>query len=959
MMSIHIRSLIACTLLASTVLSPAGAQTERSEIPAASAQTVLASLKSRYQQFTLPNGLKVVVYTDHSAPTVAVSLWYKVGSGQEPAGKTGFAHLFEHLMFQGSENFKGEYFAPFNEVGGTDMNGTTSFDRTNYYETVPTPALDMALWMESDRMGHLVGAIDQATLDEQRAVVKNEKRQRSNAPGSVASEKALIGIFPVGHPYDHMPIGSMADLDAASVADVRNWFTSWYGPNNAVLVLAGDIDLATARKKAERYFGDIKPSASMPPLKPDVPRLAKSERFVIPDVVPRTTIQRTWPTAPAGTEDAAILERLPFLLTQSTESPFTAELVRKRKIATSINSAYLPLMASGPFFLYATLTDGQDVAEAERAMDEQLRVFLEKGPDPRTLAAYQAGVVKSVAGGSETALYQGNAAGNCVVAGRSPDCWLQDLRVFATATPEKFRDVARRWLSGNSLTVVSVRSDKPAEPLPELVRPAPIAGAGPVPRIDPKLRALPSQVDRSTGVPKVTTFPDLRLPPIERASLSNGVSVVLMRRTGTAKVSLKLEMPQGGEIASRRAGVLGGVPATAMSLISSGAGPYDRAAIERRAFELGAAPIGDVTPEGASIESNMFKADLAASLDLFADALFRPRFDETEVELARTRNLATLRSLPNSASRAVGLVKGPLVYGPDSPYGAVVTEPEAKALTRDSLVNYQRSQLVPNGARFTVVGDISLTKLVPLLEARFGAQAWKPSQAPVAVAITPTPLPQRPRIFLLDNPGASQAIITAVQLIPPTSDSRDELFQIADFALGGTQGVGSRLNMNLREGKGWSYGIGTRVDQAPDAQQAWRVSTSVQKDRTADSMREILGEVERLADGKTPVTEAELKTNRARLYQWPAAFSTPEGMRRLLDDIVRFHRPDDYLTKSSALWRTATPAETTAVFGDYIKPSAITWIVAGPLKDIEAPIRALNWGDVEVIDVRKIVKTAP
>ncbi|MGH8078372.1 MAG: M16 family metallopeptidase, partial [Lysobacter sp.] len=256
-----------------------------------------AAVDIPYEQFTLPNGLRVIVHTDRKAPIVAVNVWYHVGSKDEPAGRSGFAHLFEHLMFNGSENHPGEYFEPFEMVGATDMNGTTNSDRTNYFQNVPTTALDMALWMESDRMGHLLGAIDQKTLDEQRGVVQNEKRQGENQPYGQVWEKLGKAMYPAGHPYHHSTIGSMADLNAASLEDVKNWFRTWYGPNNAVLVLAGDIDVATAKAKVAKYFGDIPASPTMAQPKVDVAQRSQATREVMQDKVPQARVYRLWNVA--------------------------------------------------------------------------------------------------------------------------------------------------------------------------------------------------------------------------------------------------------------------------------------------------------------------------------------------------------------------------------------------------------------------------------------------------------------------------------------------------------------------------------------------------------------------------------------------------------------------------------------------------------------------------------------
>ena len=232
--------------------------------PQAVAAAQPAAIDIPYEQFTLPNGLRVVVHTDRKAPVVSVHVWYHVGSKDEPKGRTGFAHLFEHLMFNGSENHPGEYFDPFEKAGVSDINGTTWFDRTNYYETVPTTALDMALWMESDRMGHLLGAIDQKTLDEQRGVVQNEKRQGDNEPYGRSEYYMLANTVPANHPYHHSTIGSMEDLNAASLADVKSWFRDYYGAANTVIVLAGDIDVSTAKEKVAKYFGDIPAGKPVP-----------------------------------------------------------------------------------------------------------------------------------------------------------------------------------------------------------------------------------------------------------------------------------------------------------------------------------------------------------------------------------------------------------------------------------------------------------------------------------------------------------------------------------------------------------------------------------------------------------------------------------------------------------------------------------------------------------------------
>lgn len=337
-----------------------------------------------YEEFTLPNGLRVIVHTDRKAPIVAVNVWYHVGSKNEQPGRTGFAHLFEHLMFQGSENHKGEFFEPFELVGATDQNGTTNQDRTNYFQNVPTTALDMALWMESDRMGHLLGAIDQKALDEQRGVVQNEKRQGENQPyGRRIYTKIFEALYPPGHPYSWQTIGSMADLDAATLDDVKTWFRSWYGPNNAVLVLAGDIDLKTAKEKVTRYFGDIPASATLADMKSNIPKRAQDTRETVPDRVPQVRIYRAWPVAEMGTPDATQLELFSQILGGSASSRLDARLVHGDKIADQVSTSPWMSEIAGTFIVSATVKDGGDPAKGREGAGRGNPAPDQRRPDRR------------------------------------------------------------------------------------------------------------------------------------------------------------------------------------------------------------------------------------------------------------------------------------------------------------------------------------------------------------------------------------------------------------------------------------------------------------------------------------------------------------------------------------------------------------------------------------------------
>ena len=344
-----------------------------------------------YTKYVLDNGLTLIVHEDDKAPIVAVNIWYKVGSGNEKPGKTGFAHLFEHLMFNGSENYNDDYFKPFDRVGVTGQNGTTNFDRTNYFEVVPKSALDMALWMESDRMGHMLGAVDQERLDEQRGVVQNEKRQGENQPYGKVFGTVFENTYPDGHPYDHGVIGSMDDLDAASLEDVHEWFQTYYGAANAVLAIVGDVEAEDVKARVEKYFGDI---PSGPPLiKPglNVELRTQEARHVIQDRVPQARIYKVWNVAAFGDPDVEYLDIVSDVLTTGKTSRLYKRLVYDDQIATGVGAFNFTRQLGGLFALWATAQPGQDLAVVEAALDQEMQAFLADGPTQQELERSQAG----------------------------------------------------------------------------------------------------------------------------------------------------------------------------------------------------------------------------------------------------------------------------------------------------------------------------------------------------------------------------------------------------------------------------------------------------------------------------------------------------------------------------------------------------------------------------------------
>jgi predicted Zn-dependent peptidase len=913
---------------------------------AAAAVPARAAIDIPFQQFTLPNGLRVIVHEDQKAPIVAVNIWYHVGSKDEPAGRTGFAHLFEHLMFNGSENHPGEYFDPFELAGATNMNGTTNSDRTNYFENVPTTALDMALWMESDRMGHLLGAIDQATLDEQRGVVQNEKRQGENQPYGQLNEIESKAIYPVGHPYHHTVIGSMNDLNAASLEDVKNWFRTWYGPNNAVLVLAGDIDLATAKAKVAKYFGDIPATPTMAQPKVDLAPLAADARTVVQDAVPQVMVDRVWNVAQAGTRDADLLELFASILGGAKSSRLQSRLVYQEKLVDNINAYYNAGQVVGMFGIQGNVKQGVDAAKVEAIADEELQRLLEEGPTAEELerakTSFRAGFVRGIEriggfGGKADAL------ASCTIYTGDPGCFRDTLATIDGATAAQLVAVANKWLKGHSHTFVVEPGKR--TPLAEdpAVKPAPMV----LPAVDPKYATIPSDVDRSKGVPSVTRFPDLKFPTLQRATLANGTEVVLAERHDIPVVQVSYEF--GGGYASDAKDRLGAA-SFAMGMLDEGAAGMDALAFANRAQALGAQLGASADIDGSGAYVSALKDKLDPSLRLFADMLRKPNFAQADIDRVKASWIAGIaqeKARPNGAALRV---LPPLLYGDGHPYGipfsGTGTEASIKALGRDDLVAYHDAYVRPQGATVIVVGDTTLGEIVPKLNAVFGD--WRGSgAAPAGAKVPAVARPDGVRVFLIDQPGAIQANIFAGELVASTRDPAADVFDFANKVLGGQ--FSARLNMNLREDKHWAYGAYSFTSDAV-GQRPWMAFAPVQIDKTVPALQEMVREIGDYASGVKPATQAEVDKARAdEIHGLPGSFETAGAVMNAIGDIVRYDRPDDYVVRHAAHLKSLTTDEVNAA-AKAIDPKALTWVVVGDLSKIEQPIRALDLGTVTVID---------
>ncbi|MEG2941616.1 MAG: pitrilysin family protein [Thermomonas sp.] len=901
-----------------------------------------------YDSFTLPNGLRVIVHTDRKAPIVAVNVWYHVGSKDEPAGRSGFAHLFEHLMFNGSENNPGEFFGPFKQVGATNQNGTTNSDRTNYFENVPTTALDMALWMESDRMGHLLGAIDQKTLDEQRGVVQNEKRQGQNQPYGQVWDELGKAMYPKGHPYNHSTIGSMNDLNAASLEDVKTWFRTWYGPNNAVLVLAGDIDLATAKQKVAQYFGDIPASPTMAQPKVDVAALTKDSRGTMTDNVPQSRIYRLWNVAEYGQPDLDRLALFAQVLGGGKSSRLDRRLVHQDKLVDNVGASAMGSQLGSNFMITAAVKQGVDVAKVEAAIDEELQKLLKDGPTAdelsRARTSLQAGWIRGVEriggfGGKADALAE------CAVYTGNPGCFRDSLKTLGDATTASVRASGNTWLGagkGSHTLVVNPgkRVDIAEEPA---VTPAPFK----LPAVDKKYATTASTVDRKAGVPVTASFPDLKFPSLQRATLKNGTKVVLAERHDIPVVQMSYEF-RGGQAADPAAKL--GTASFAMGLLDEGAGDLDALAFADRAESLGANLGASAGLDSSSAYLSSLKQNLEPSVALYADMLRKPRFEQADIDRVKGQWIAGIKQEKVNPGGIIQRVVPGLVYGAGHPYAAPRTgsgtEASIAGLSRADLVAFHGSALRPQDATLVVVGDTTLGEIVPVLEKHFGD--WKATGTASAAAKLPAVAGQKkPRVFLIDQPGAVQANIVAAQLAPSSMDPAAVAFDMANMVIGGD--FTARLNMNLREDKHWSYGARSGAGNSVGPRM-WTASAPVQIDKTAESVAEIKREIADFASGKQGASAEEVSGMQKILtLSLPGAYETAASVMGTIGSNLLYGRPDDYVFKRKAEIEAMTPAQVD-VAAKALDPNALTWVVVGDLTKTEQVVRALNLGELTILD---------
>ncbi len=894
----------------------------------------------KFEKYTLANGLVVILSEDHRLPLVATSIWYHVGPANELPGRTGFAHLFEHMMFEGSKHVPGNtHFRFLEAAGASDINGTTDFDRTNYFETLPANQLELALWLESDRMGYLLDQVDQPSLTNQQDVVRNERRQSiENSPYGIVDEGVYHLLFPKSHPYHADVMGSHADIQAAKLEDVRNFFKLYYAPNNASLAIVGDFDPAQARKFVEKYFGPLKRGAPVPKIAAVTPPITSERRAVIHDQVELPRVYMAWLTTPIFKQGDADGDLAGDILGGGKSSRLYKKLVYEKQIALDVSASQQSLTLGSVFEIVVTARPGHTADEMEKAIDEELAAFRKNGPTADELERARNGV--------ETGMIQGleRLGGFGGVADRlneynhylgNPGYFAEDIHRYQSATPASIRAFAEAQLKPSARVVVQGIPGKPDlgpdVPTPKNLQKGQNTGGESV-NPDAAWRADPP-------LPGPTSA--LKLPVPDVFKLSNGLTVYYRYRAGlpVAAANLVFNTGSGANPVDKP-----GLASFTANMLQQGTETRNAMQIADEAALLGTALSSSATMDASSVGISSLSKNFAGALDLMADIVLRPTFPPDEVERRRASRLAAFTDERSDPDRIVARTGVSALFGPHHPFGYdnSGTEASVKAMTREDMLNFWKTYYVPNNAALVVSGNISADELKVLAESKFGA--WKSGE--ISVLQLGAPETTKAKIVIVDRPGAQQTIVRLLQLGVGRDTPDYPALEVMNSELGGL--FSSRINLNLREEHGYTYGAASFFVYRRSLGY-FGVGGGIRTDATAPAVTEIMKEIRRMLDTRMNPDELSLaKDSQSRSL--PGMFETNSGEAGALSEIFVYNLARDYFSNLPERLNSVTADDAEAVARKYLRPDQMVLVCVGDRAKIEPELVKLNLGAVEIRD---------
>lgn len=882
--------------------------------------------KIQFEKYTLPNGLQVVLHVDKKLPVVHVNQWFYVGSANERLGRSGFAHLFEHMMFQGSKNAKKEYFT-YVEAAGANLleggvNGTTNQDRTNYFATVPSGNLENLLWVEADRLATLPEAMTKESFDNQVMVVKNERRQGlENQPYGRWFKIVLQNLFPIGHPYNTDVIGEHTDLTNSNVEDVKEFFRTYYTPNNLSLVIAGDFDPVEAKRLVEKYFGTIPPGPALDRPSKTAMTLSGEKVIEVNDRVPQERTYFGWHSPAYFDAGDAELELAATILTDGLSARLNKALLYDRQLASNVVAFQSGQPLSGYFAMWATARPGADLKQIEQIIGEEIARLAKEGPTAdelnRAKTKWEFGFVSGLEaiggfGGKSDLLNQYNTFLG------APDKFEADLNRHNAVTAESMKAAVDKYLNTRNRVVARFRPEKSS-------------------------KASNVAIDRTKEPPLGGDKP-FTAPAVKTAKLENGMDIFVVEKPELPKVAVTLAT-RAGSVADTPGKA--GLSSMTSRIMRRGTKTKNAIQIDETLGSLGTSLNGGAAKESAAFSMEVLKRNLAPAIGVMSDVVLNPSFpaDEFDREKKLTLdNLAQASSNPNSVANRVA---GMIAFGADHPYGRPSGGLPAtiSAITRDDLVAFHKAYWKPGSSALVFVGDITLSEATNLARQQFGS--WTGGAAPAVSIAAATPMPAG-KVYLIDRPGSAQTIVSHILKAPERKSADYYSLTLANAVYGG--GFGTRLNLNLREDKGYSYGVFAFPQQLTKGG-TWIANGGVQTDKTKESVVEFMKELRGIA-GEKPITEAEFSTAKlAKIRGYAQQFEAYGRITQQVADLWLYGLPlSDLQAETDEIGKLQLTG-VNATAAKYAAPAGTSILLVGDLSKIEAGIRELNLGDIVILDV--------
>ncbi|MBI4364353.1 MAG: insulinase family protein [Candidatus Latescibacteria bacterium] len=894
-------------------------------------------VKLDFEKYVLPNGLEVILHEDHSLPIVGVNIWYHVGPANERAGQTGFAHLFEHMMFQSSGHVpEDQYFKYLESAGASFINGSTDFDRTNYMEDVPANQLELALWLESDRMGFLLDRLDDGSLANQKDVVRNERRQGvENAPYGLVEEELYHQLFPKDHPYYASVIGSHEDIQAAKTEDVRQFFRRYYCPNNASLVVSGDFQKANAKALVAKYFGTLPRGEDVPAIQATTPRITQERRSTVTDKVELPRVFMGWITSPIfkpGDAEAGIAADI---LGGGKSSRLYKSLVYEKQIAQDVSSSQQSLTLGSVFEIVATAKPGHTAEELEAAIDAEIQKMAAGGPTPEEVAASQNSMYSAIVSSLEHVGGFGGVADRLNMYNqhmKDPGYLNQDLARYGAVTADGVKQFVAAQLGKDQRCVVhGVPGEKVLPPSP------------PTPEAPPKSTAqVESKEPWRNTAPTAGPAAQVKLPMAKRFKLPNGLQVLLVESHRLPIVASVLVFRSGS---AQDPQDLPGLSGFAASMLDEGTTKRDALAIADELHGLGASLNTGSSIDGSSISARSLKHTAGATLAILSDVALHPAFPEKDLERVRSERQTALLQQRDNPNQTASRIMWNCLYGPSHPYGhnALGTSEALAKITRDDMVKFSQAYYTPQNAALVFVGDLTEAEAKRLAAEALGSWTGPPTETPRPPAGTSI----ASRVVIVDKAGAPQTALRVAQMGLMRSDPDFEKLDLANSIMGGL--FSSRINMNLREEHGYTYGAFSALveNRGPGP---FLIGASVRTDVTGASIEEILKEVKGMVE--KPVTEDELRmAKESTIRTLPAQFQTTGSTAGTIASLYLYDMAPDYYQTLPGRIAIVTTQDVQSVAKKYLAPDRMLVIAVGDRSQIEPQITKLNLGGVAFRDL--------